>query len=157
WNRDLLIRNDRGHIDVPRLIEGNVALQVFTIVTKVPKGVNIDCNSDDTDHISMLAMTQRWPIESWQNLKARALHQAERLSRFADNSNGLLRIIHNATELEEYVEQRRDLSQSITATILGVEGAHCLEGDLNNIDRFYDAGIRMIAPVHFFDNDMGGS
>ena len=29
WGRDLLLRGDRGHVDVPRLIEGNVALQVF--------------------------------------------------------------------------------------------------------------------------------
>src|SRR5215216_3942816 len=29
WNRDLLDRATRGHVDVPRLIEGNVALQAF--------------------------------------------------------------------------------------------------------------------------------
>ncbi|MGH9552353.1 MAG: hypothetical protein ACRD3W_23400, partial [Terriglobales bacterium] len=37
WDRDLLTRNSRGHADIPRLIEGNVALQAFTIVTKVPR------------------------------------------------------------------------------------------------------------------------
>src|ERR1700741_2898881 len=36
WNRDLLERASRGHVDVPRLIEGNVALQAFTVVTKTP-------------------------------------------------------------------------------------------------------------------------
>ena len=36
WSRDLLDRSSRGHVDIPRLIEGNVALQAFTIVTKTP-------------------------------------------------------------------------------------------------------------------------
>src|SRR3982751_3819881 len=38
WDRDLLNRATRGHVDIPRLIEGNVALQAFTIVTKTPRG-----------------------------------------------------------------------------------------------------------------------
>ncbi len=37
WNRDLLKRRNYGHVDLPRLIEGNVALQVFGVVTKSPK------------------------------------------------------------------------------------------------------------------------
>ena len=36
WKRDLLTRSDRGHIDLPRLIEGRYALQVFSSVTKSP-------------------------------------------------------------------------------------------------------------------------
>ena len=27
----------------------------------------------------------------------------------------------------------------------GIEGLHAIDGDINNIDRFYDAGIRMVA------------
>ncbi|HEY0385904.1 MAG TPA: membrane dipeptidase, partial [Pyrinomonadaceae bacterium] len=43
------------------------------------------------------------------------------------------------------------------AGFLGVEGAHALEGDLDNIDIFFAAGIRMMSPTHFFDNEIGGS
>ena len=32
-----------------------------------------------------------------------------------------------------------------------------LEGKLENVQLMYDAGIRMMAPVHFFDNELGGS
>ena len=31
WGRDLLARNSRGQVDIPRLIDGNVALQVFSM------------------------------------------------------------------------------------------------------------------------------
>jgi microsomal dipeptidase-like Zn-dependent dipeptidase len=48
WNRDLNDRGNRGHADMPRLLEGNVALQVFTAVTKSPAGQNYDANAADT-------------------------------------------------------------------------------------------------------------
>ena len=42
WGRDLLERGTRGHVDLPRLREGNVALQAFTVVTKTPHGLNVN-------------------------------------------------------------------------------------------------------------------
>ncbi len=30
WQRDMLVSSDRGHEDLPRLLAGNVALQVFS-------------------------------------------------------------------------------------------------------------------------------
>lgn len=44
WKRDILERSDRGHVDVPRLLEGHYALQVFSSVTKSPKGQNFNAN-----------------------------------------------------------------------------------------------------------------
>jgi membrane dipeptidase len=41
--------------------------------------------------------------------------------------------------------------------MLGLEGAHCLEDDINNLDAFYKAGVRYIGLTHFFDNEWGGS
>ena len=76
WDRDLLTRNTRGHVDVPRLIEGNVALQAFTIVTKTPIGLNIERNSDRTDSITLLAIAERWPIASWTSLERAHSYQA---------------------------------------------------------------------------------
>ena len=61
WGRDLLARGDRGHVDVPRMAEGNIAVQGFTVVTKTPRGQNIDRNDDTTDNVTLLAMVQRWP------------------------------------------------------------------------------------------------
>ncbi len=37
WNRNLTKKSNYGHVDLPRLIEGNVGLQVFSVVTKTPK------------------------------------------------------------------------------------------------------------------------
>jgi membrane dipeptidase len=32
-----------------------------------------------------------------------------------------------------------------------------LEGKLENLDTLFDAGVRMVAPTHFFDTDLAGS
>ncbi|HSS19795.1 MAG TPA: dipeptidase [Pyrinomonadaceae bacterium] len=156
WQRDPVARNDRGHVDIPRLIEGNVALQAFTIVTKTPRGLNIENNNDQSDNITLLAIAQLWPRSTWRSLKERALYQAVRLKDAAERSNGNFVFIKTKSDLAAYLK-RRASDRRMSAGFLGVEGAHALEGDLNNIDLFYDYGIRMMAPTHFFDNDIGGS
>ena len=45
----------------------------------------------------------------------------------------------------------------MVAALLGTEGSHALDGDLPNIQRLYDAGLRMMSLQHFFDNKLGGS
>ena len=83
WNRDLLERAARGHVDIPRLVEGNVALQNFTVVTKVPFGSNYDSNSDASDEITPLAVAERWPVAPWRSLKERPLYPARKLTAAA--------------------------------------------------------------------------
>src|SRR5262249_36377313 len=153
WNRDLLERGSWGHVDLPRLIEGNVAVQAFTVVTKTPRGMNIEANTGDTDNITLLALAERWPIASWTNLTDRALYQARRLHEAAARSNGRLTILRNRQDVANFLERRKK-EHEIVGGFLGIEGAHALSGDVNNLDRLYDAGFRMIGMAHFFDNEM---
>jgi len=156
WDRDLLARGSRGHVDVPRLIEGNVALQAFTVVTKTPKNMNYDNNTGDTDNVTLLAVMQRWPRATWSSLLDRALYQSGRLHDAVNRSGGRLRLIESQKDLTEFVEQRKTDPQTV-GCFLGIEGLHCLEGKVENVDVLFDAGFRMMGPVHFFDNAVGGS
>lgn len=157
WNRDLLERGDRGHVDLPRLQEGNVALQVFTAVTKSPAGQNYEENATDArDNITLLAMGQLWPMRTWNSLLQRALYQADRLHGFAEASGGALRIVTTRAELDAALAAR-DTGEDVTAAMLGIEGSHALEGDLANLDMLEAAGYRVIGLQHFFDNAAGGS
>ena len=88
--RELHEKGSRGHADVPRLIEGNVALEVFTAVTKTPRGLNYERNEDNSDNIFWLALAQRWPPGTWNSMTQRALYLAKRLERTAASSNGKL-------------------------------------------------------------------
>ena len=69
WKRDLLERGTRGQVDLPRLQEGGVAVQVFTAVTKSPMGQNYDENTSDAfDNITLLAFGQLWPMRTWTSI-----------------------------------------------------------------------------------------
>jgi microsomal dipeptidase-like Zn-dependent dipeptidase len=156
WARDLDARSTRGHVDVPRLIEGNVALEAFTVVTKSPRGLNNERNDDRSDMITALAIVERWPPRTWTSLRERALYQARKLRDTADRSEGRLTVLRTRDDLARYLERRRT-QPAITAGLLGLEGAHALEGDLEAVDTLEEAGFRMIAPTHFFDTEWAGS
>jgi membrane dipeptidase len=156
WGRDLLERSTYGQVDIPRLADGNVALQVFSLPTKSPHGLNIESNEDKNDDIFWLAVVGRWPLATWTSLTQRALYQARRLHQFERGSRGGFVVIESAADLSAYLERRR-LNGKLTAGLLSIEGAHALDGKLENLDVLYRAGYRMMSPSHFFDNDIGGS
>ena len=156
WNRNLLARHNYGQVDIPRMQDANAALEIFTIVSKSPRGLNIEHNSDKTDQIGLLCFSQlRWP-QDWFSMKARALHQCEALHKAAEKSEGAFRVITNQSELRQYIKDR-SANRKLTAGMLGIEGAHCLENDINNLELFYKAGVRYIGLAHFFDNEWSGS
>lgn len=156
WNRAPEERHGRGRLDVPRLLEGGVALQAFTIVSKVPWGMNVSSNTGSSDMLTLLFIAESWPARTWTSLLERALYQCQRLHRSADRSGGVFRVIHTGAELSRYAEERR-ANPRLSAGFLGVEGAQVLEGKLENVQRLFDAGVRMMAPSHFFDTEVGGS
>jgi membrane dipeptidase len=155
WGRNLLRRSSRGHIDLPRLAEGNVSIQAFTVVTTSPRGLNIYKNSDSTDMIHYIAMFEGWPPRTWNSPKQRALYQAARLQKFADRSKGLLVILRTRGDLKNFLTTRA--STHTVAGFLGAEGAQPLEGRLENLEDLYAAGFRMMAPTHFTDTAIAGA
>ena len=156
WQRDPLQRHSYGHADLPRLLEGNVGLQVFAAVTKTPRGLNYTSNAADSDNITPLVIAQRWPRATWNSLLQRALYQSERLQQAERDSQGLLQIIRSREELRQALA-RRNPEQPTLAAILATEGLHPLEGQLENVDVLFDAGYRIAGLTHFFDNELGGS
>lgn len=156
WGRDLLTRARRGHIDVPRLLDGNVALQMFTIVTKSPRHLNIDRNDDSSDNVRLLAIAGRWPPRTWGDLTERALYQAQRLADMARRSDGQLVLVRTKAELDALLT-RRATEPRVVGALLGIEGAHGVGASLDRLDELDRAGIRMISMAHFFDNAYGGS
>ena len=156
WNRELLERHDYGQVDVPRLQEGNVAIQMFTTVTKAPSGLNYQQNSADaTDQITQLALVSAWPVRTWNNLTERALYQAQKV-KDAVKASADLRLILNQSDLSELLSLRA-AGQQVVGAMIGTEGSHALEGSTLRIQDLYDAGFRMMSLQHFFDNRLGGS
>lgn len=156
WNRDLLARHERGHSDLPRLVEGGIGLQVFSVVTRVPFGRNYEGTPGDSDQITYLIAAQRWPMRTWTSLTERALYQAEKLHRFAARSDGHLTVLRTRADLDDFLA-RRAQTPDLVAGLLAIEGMQAIEGDLARIDTLAEAGFRMMGLMHLYDNAVGGS
>ncbi|WP_373399634.1 dipeptidase [Algoriphagus halophilus] len=157
WGRDLTQKGSIGHVDFPRMREANVGLEMFTIVSKSPSGQNMKSNSADTfDNITPLTIAKGVAPNQWFSLLNRTLGQAESLHQFIKEENGKVIFVHDKKSFEELISAR-NTDKTVVGAMLGIEGAHALEGSLENLGKVYEAGIRMIGPTHFFDNELGGS
>lgn len=165
WNRDILHRATRGHEDLPRLQQGNVALQLFSSVTKSPRGQNYDGNSGDTDNITPLVIAQLQPPRTWTSLLQRSLFHAEKLDRAVDASGGELKKVEDAASLDALLAARAGAGTDKAGAggggpvgaMLTIEGLQNLEGEAGNLDALHAAGFRMAGLTHFFDNELAGS
>jgi membrane dipeptidase len=156
WNRDLNNSVSRGHMDLPRLQEGNVALQLFSSVTKTPKNQNYDGNGADTDNITLLTIAQLQPVKTWSSLVERSLYHAQKRDAAVAGSNGAISAVDTAGQLDALLSARQKNKRAVGA-MLTIEGLQNLEGKAANLDRLYDAGFRMAGLTHFFDNELAGS
>lgn len=155
WKRNLLDPANRGHQDLPRLQAGNVALQVFSSVTKTPRGQNYDSNSGDTDNITPLVIAQLQPRKTWSSLLERSLFHAEKLDRAVAGAEGGLLKVSDEASFDRLLAAHKP--GGTVGAMLSIEGLQNLEGKLENLDRLHAAGFRMAGLVHFYDNDVAGS
>ncbi len=150
WKRNITQRHDYGHVDLPRLREGGVDIQIFSAVTKSPNGLNFDGNSADApDDITKLAIVQLWPIRTWNSVYERAAYQSQRLQKVEANPKNQLIIARTQSDMNQ--------ASGTLIGVLATEGSHPLQGDIANIQKLYDEGYRMMGLQHFFDNALGGS
>lgn len=156
WNRDLMKRASRGHVDLPRLREGNVGLQVFSAVTKSPRGLNNVRNESQSDNVTLLALVQAWPVATWNSLYARASMQLTRLNDLVDQHPEQLLFIRTQSDLRTLLDTRAGGRQVVGAQFL-IEGGHALDGDISKLDALHQQGLQFVGITHFFDNTLGGS
>jgi membrane dipeptidase len=156
WGRNLLKESGAGHVDLPRMVVGNVGIQAFTVFSTVPRGLNIERNEDTTDLVPYIGILQGWPRKTLGSPKEVALYQAGRLQKFVDQSNGGLVLLRTRGDLAKFLKQRQAGSH-VVAAFLGTEGSQPLEGNIENLDALFNAGFRMMAPAHFTDTAVGGS
>lgn len=181
FNKDQII----GHVDLPRLRKGNVALQVFAvrcsflcilsdrwlltfklltfhihvhiylhifpyakIVNSVPRGSNFESNAQPSlwsDSITTKAILERWSIRSWFSPKHRVLFAAERLHQVAARPDSQLSVVRTVHDLPSpFADDDNKAASGKVHGVLAVEGLSSLENDLSNVNRFYEAGVRIM-------------
>ncbi len=115
-----------GHVDVPRLREGGVGAQFFGLVS-LPVG----------------------RFRSERGL-ARAIHeQIDALDEAIVRRPDDLRLVRTADEIEAA------RAAGAVGALLGIEGAHSLEGDIGRLTEFARRGVRYLGLLHFSANEAG--
>lgn len=156
FGRNLLERSDLGHVDLPRLQDGGVGLQVFSLPTIVPYGTNIERTEPGrVDLLTLAGITQLSPT-AWLGPTGRSLYRAKQLRSAVRDSDGALHLIETRADLERLLSARAEGGDA-TGALLALEGAHALESKPENLQTLFDVGYRMIGLTHFFDNDYAGS
>lgn len=81
---------------------------------------------------------------------ARTVHeQIDQLDAQMTHKPGAMRLVKTAAEIDACKED------GAIAALLGIEGAHALEGDLDNVAVFARRGVRYIGILHFSANEAG--
>ena len=154
WRRDLMRRNLRGHVDLPRLREGNVALQFVTVPTKLvisPRFPRLFFS--DLFFWGALMSLQR--PDTWFSTAARVRLQLRRLACWIDQSEGVIQMVCSRGQLNE-LNERRGRNEDVIGVMLGLEGAHVLRGSLD-VPWLAAQGFRVVGITHFNDNRFGYS
>ena len=142
WNRDLTTASEEGHVDFPRLAEGGVNLQCFTIVTRGYPLIG---------GFPLFAAWRRWPREARRSEWTRALWQIELLEELCRRSSGKAAVVHTRSHLDDNFAQGR------LSAVIGVEGAHAVEGDASRVAELHRRGVRFMSLTHLSNNELGGS
>jgi membrane dipeptidase len=142
WNRDLTVRQRRGHLDFPRLREAGVRIQCFTVVTR---GVPL------VDGVGAFGVVRRWPALARRGPWARCLFQLERMHALCERSSGVIGVADTAAAL------RRNLADGRVSAVLGVEGGHALEAHPERVRELRGRGVAFMSLTHLGNNELGGS
>lgn len=143
--RDSFVRpGGRGHVDLPRLRAAGINLVGLTVATTWP---------------DLRGTLSRWhfrslglPASAVDSNMAIAEWVIERLNRWCADSDGQMIIVRSPRDLDACLS-----ADGPVGVFICVQGGHVLEGDLRNVARLRELGVRMLAPAHVMDNALVGS
>ena len=115
---------DHGHIDIPKLKQGAVDLQVFACYVAPP---------GDRDEKNQAA--------------ERALLQIDAVHRLIENHPDHLALVAS------YDNFRKLRSTFKTGILIGIEGGYAIENDLSLLRSFYRNGVRLMTLTHWTRTD----
>ncbi len=150
--RDLGAEAGFGHVDLPRLLRGGVAVQVFSAPSNMPFCLGVTRCAEGINVLALLSVVAARPPATWVSDQARVLEQAERLHALAARDPRLV-----------ILRTRDDLAALLAGPpgrvggILAIEGAQAVGDDAEGVDRLFDAGFRLLGLTHFLDNRVAGS
>ncbi len=135
--RSFFTRGEGGHVDLPRAREGGFGGGFFAVFvpavagTTDPDGADLILSEEGYEVRMPPELDQKYALEY-------ALAVAASLFRLERESDGQLRVVRTATELQEC------LDSGVLAAVLHIEGAEPIGPGLAELEIFYQAGLRSV-------------
>lgn len=143
--RSFFERSEKGHIDLPRAREGNLAGGFFAVFVPDPdqhavsstasSGAEVVADPTGSSYGSYDRMPPQMGIEYAQ---ATALAMIADFHRIVRESDGEVRQVTTAAGIRECIEH------GIFAAELHMEGAEAIDPDFNALEVYYAAGLRSL-------------
>jgi membrane dipeptidase len=142
--RDTFVRGGRGHVDLTRAERVGANVIGLTIATRFP---------DLRGTLSApFFRSQGLPAAKRRTNMATAEWLLDRIDGWLAEAGGRLRLVRSVSDLDACLTDGGPIG-----ILLGVQGGHVLDGDLRNVARLRERGVRMLAPAHVMDNALVGS
>jgi microsomal dipeptidase-like Zn-dependent dipeptidase len=149
WPRDLLARGTTGHVDLARLTDGNVALQVFSVATRLD-WPGSDADGDGFDLLTPLAIAQGWRMGAWNDPGERALYQAERLRHVLRGAGSRVIGVRTKADMDRLLLARTQARENglppPVGAVLSLRDSGALAGEPHRLQALFEAGFRMAVP-----------
>jgi len=128
--------DNEGHLDLPRMRSGGFAGGFFAIyVSSLGPPMDLDSLRGETYDVPLppeISIADALPV---------VLAQAAILKRIEAASGGGVRICRDANQL------RNCIADGTLAVVMHIEGAECIDDDLNSLEVLHAAGLRSLGPV----------
>lgn len=137
--RSFFEKSERGHLDLPRALEGGFGGGFFACYVPNPE--------EEWSEEAALSRTADGyeispaPLLDTGHALRETLAAAARMFRIERESEGRVEVVRTAIELEECLEK------GVIAAVLHVEGAEAIGPELDELEVLYQAGLRSLGPV----------
>ncbi len=145
---DFFARNSTGHFDLPRALEGGFAGGFFAIFAPNPRplGQTQEDDLEFTEHGYRVHYAAAIEHQYAQKLTMAVM---ARLFRLEAEAKGRVKVVRTVDDIEECIQA------GVLAIVLHFEGAEAIDTDFDNLEVFYQAGLRSLGPVWSRPNAFG--
>ncbi len=145
-SRAFLEGEEKGHLDLPKAIEGGFAGGLFAVFVPSSKPSSKTATAPSPGIAGETAVTSAVDLATAQSVMFRMVSLLLRIER---ESHGRVRLCRTVSEIQQCMEQ------GVLAPVLHIEGAEAIDPGFEVLDVLYAAGLRSLGPVWSRPNPFG--